>query len=135
MIVLTCAYPYELFCWGEQFKVWIPIKEGRAAMPGYAFIPPSRWPAMRRVCPEKFRVRVLAYDTADRPKTVDIEELKLLQTMLNESPRLPPRTGSVVQVIAGPFKGLIGLIVKIKGDDARVRIGTQYIQHPLSLLS
>jgi transcription antitermination factor NusG len=127
---------YDFFIWGrDDHKLWIPLKDGAAAMPGYAFVPPQRWPSLRRVCPSRFMARVLEYGSDYKPKTVSSEELSQLQILLNESRNENQfKIGDFIEVLAGPYRQLLGRIVKIRDGEARVLLGNHYINLPIQLL-
>lgn len=148
-VVLECSDTFEFYHWARAFNVWIPLRKKTvyigankmpveqdcAAMTGYAFVPTDVWPELRRRCPEQYRVRALDHDLLQRPRTVAATELELMQRCINEGiPRGDVFTiGAVVRILAGPYRDQFAEIVKMRGEYARVLLGTRYISLPLAL--
>jgi transcription antitermination factor NusG len=134
--VLECFQTYDLYVWGAvDYRVWIPLKEGKAAFSGYAFVPAPYWPEMRRHCPSRFGARVLKYDLLNRPFTVTDIELVAMQKAIDWVDVVwEPAVGDLVRVVLGPFAGFTGVVHKVKGGNARILLGTVYVTLPVAFL-
>lgn len=135
-VILTCYNAGALFEWGRNLhKIWIPLFDGRPAMNGYAFLPTQRWPELRRRSPEHFQVKAFGHDFLGRPKTITMAELTDMQQYLNDyRGEADIRLGDFVEIVIGPFGGLVGRVLKIKGQDARLLLGNRYLTQPLAIL-
>lgn len=137
-VVLTCVNALDLFIWGNaEYKVWVLLDDkGSCAMNGYAFVPPDRWPEMRRRCPSQFRVKPLDYDLLQRPKTISVLDMVAMQEALEGGPPAwTPEYGIVVQVKCGIWKNMLGTVVKVKDHTARILLGTAYVSVPIAFLN
>ncbi len=144
--IYTCTDTYRLCkdaC--ADFQTWIPVKlmihrdrkgvlkkKPTSAMPGYIFVPTQKAAAFERWAESTFRrARVLKRPDGTEAST-DLNELLRMQAILRElevpAPKVTPKVGDKVYIVAGPFANFYGVIAKIRQNGmVRMQLGSRFL--------
>ena len=138
----------------EGFPAWIPIQMVKrkdrwirhAALPGYIFVAWERWKEFYRWAQERYGVRLMVLPDQcgiSTPVRVTDSQLydmdkilrQLYRDALNPRPEAPTmaaefKPGQLVEVKAGPFEGLTGIVSRYRNDKVRVQFGNKYVVMP-----